>query len=202
MRKTKRDEALWHRLEGYSFHEKPLSQSLIDRLQQETGHSLDVCYTVAEEYRRFMYLTGSTGETLSPSPIVDLVWRLHITDELAYFKDFCPRVIGRTIHYTPSELMIEEDPAYERTLDLYAQEFGRAQVQYWPDPDVDAMNISTILMWVIGLVAFALAVMFGSFLFAGFGAFVIGGSTFLKWKHASLPLNTHQSETQEIERSV
>ncbi len=194
MKREKGDRRLWHRLEGYSFHERPLSRSLIDRLQKETGHSLDVCYTLVEEYRRFMYLVGSTGETLSPSPIVDVVWRLHVSDERAYFGDFCSRVIGRTIHHMPSDVPINEDPAYERTLEYYAQEFGRAQVQYWPDPDVGAVTMSTALMWIVGVAAFVLAVIFGSFLFAAFGAFVIGGSLFLKWKFSSLPLENLKPE--------
>ncbi|MFG5383348.1 MULTISPECIES: glycine-rich domain-containing protein [unclassified Yoonia] len=196
MKREKSDRRLWHRLEGYSFHERPLSRSLIDRLGEETGHSVDVCYTLVEEYRRFMYLVGSTGETLAPSPIVDLVWRLHISDERAYFEDFCPRVIGRTIHHIPDAPPVEEDPAYERTLEYYAQEFGRPQVQYWPDPDVGAVTMSTALMWIVGVAAFALAVIFGSFLFAAFGAFVISGSAFLKWKFSSLPLHNLNPETE------
>uniref|UniRef100_A0AAN0NKN0 Uncharacterized protein n=1 Tax=Yoonia rhodophyticola TaxID=3137370 RepID=A0AAN0NKN0_9RHOB len=83
---------------------------------------------------------------------------------------------------------VEEDPAYERTLEYYALAFGRAQVQYWPDPDVGAVNLSSFLMWSVGVTAFALAVLIGSFLFAAFGAFVITGSMFLKWKFSSLPL--------------
>ena len=116
MKRTKRDRRLWHRLEGYSFHERPLTRSLVDRLEEETGHSIDVCYTLVEEYRRYMYLVGSTGETLAPSPIVDLVWQLHIQDERAYFEDFCPRIIGRTIYHIPVPDRVDEDPAYERTL--------------------------------------------------------------------------------------
>ncbi|PUB18821.1 hypothetical protein [Yoonia sediminilitoris] len=196
MRREKRDRRLWHRLEGYSFHERPLTRSLIDRLHEESGHSIDVCYTLVEEYRRFMYLVGCTGETLAPSPIVALVWRLHISDEKAYFQDFCPRVIGRTIHYAADPLPIGEDPAYERTLEFYAREFGRAQVQYWPDPDVGAVNLSSFLMWSVGLTAFALALLIGSIIFAAFGAFVITGSMFLRWKFSSLPLQNLHPETE------
>ena len=188
MKREKRDRRLWHRLEGYSFHERPLTRSLVDRLHDETGHSIDVCYTLVEEYRRFIYLVASTGEILAPSPIVDLVWRLHASDEKAYYEDFCPRIMGRVIHHTPTDMPFDEDPAYERTLDFYAIEFGRAQVQYWPDPDMGALTMSTSLMWIVGIAAFALAVLLGSFVFAAFGIFVIGGSLFLRWRFSSLPL--------------
>lgn len=188
MSSSKTDRNLWHRLEGYSFHERPLTRSLVTRLEEATGHSTDVCYTLVEEYRRYMYLVGSTGETLSPSPIVDLVWRIHIDDKRAYYDDFCPRIIGRTIHHTPDLPAFQDDPAYLRTLDYYTEEFGRPQVQYWPDPDVASVRMSGALFWVIGLTAIVLAIFLSSFVFAVFGAFVIMTTLFLRWKFSSLPL--------------
>lgn len=194
MMREKSDRRLWHRLEGYSFHERPLKRSLVDRLGEETGHSVDVCYTLIEEYRRFMYLVGSSAYDLRPSPIVDLVWRLHVEDRDAYFGDFCPRVIGRTIHHGSDATPLNEDPAYERTLAFYAEEFGRPQVQYWPDPDTATVSLSTGIMWTVGVAAFALAVIFSSILFATFGAFVICASMFLRWKYTSLPLRIQNTE--------
>ncbi|MDO6590272.1 MULTISPECIES: hypothetical protein [Rhodobacterales] len=194
MNREKRDRKLWHRLEGYSFHERPLTRSLIEQLRDATSYDVDVCYTVVEEYRRFMYLIGSTGEDLTPSPIVDQVWQLHIADEKAYFRDFCPRIIGRTIHRPEDLPPFADDPAYERTLDYYAQEFGRAQVQYWPDPDDRMMRFSQFLMWVIGFAAFAMAMIFSSYVFAFFGAMVISISGFLQWKYSSLPVQLPTSK--------
>ena len=191
MQTTKTDRRLWHRLEGYSFHERPLTRSLVDRLEEETGHPTDVCYTLVEEYRRFMYLVGSTGETLAPSPIVDVVWRMHAEDEKAYLEDFCPRVIGRTIHYAADDAEAPyflDNPAYARTLDFYAQEFGLAQVQYWPDPIDPLAGMSSFLLWIIGLAAIGLAVVTSSALFAIFGGLVILTQVFMRWKFAPLPL--------------
>jgi len=192
LKRTKTDRRLWHRLEGYSFHERPLSRSLVDRLEEETGHSIDVCYTLVEEYRRFMYLVGSTGDELAPSPIVDLVWQMHVSDHKAYFEDFCPRVIGRTVHRPdgdqPQLLGFQDDPAYGRTLDYYAQEFGRPQVQYWPDPDQSVVRMSNIVFWSIGGVAIGLAITLDSMLFGLFGVLVIMLTLFLRWKFSSLPL--------------
>ncbi len=193
MTPTKSDRRLWHRLEGYSFHERPLARSLVDRLVEETGHSVDVCYTLVEEYRRFMYLAGSSAENLSPSPIVDLVWRMHTEDERAYFEDFCPRILGRTIYRPDAEegpLSLQDDPDYIRTLEYYAQEFGRPQVQYWPDPDFALERLSLFVFWMIALAAFLMAALFGSILFAGFGLAVVLTILFLRWKLSSLPLRS------------
>ena len=194
MKRTKTDRQLWHRLEGYSFHERPLSRSLVERLEEETGHATDVCYTLVEEYRRYMYLVGSTGETLAPSPIVDVVWRLHIDDKKAYYEDFCPRIIGRTIHHLADLPPFQDDPAYSLTLDCYAQEFGRPQVQFWPDPDFSSVRMSGALFRIIGIAAFGLAFFFGSVLFAVFGTLVIITTLFLKWKFSSLPLRNLNPE--------
>jgi hypothetical protein len=183
---------LWHRLEGYSFHERPLTRSLVDRLGEETGHPVDVCYTLVEEYRRFMYLMGSTGEDLSPSPIVDVVWRLHASDKRAYNDDFCPRIIGRSIHRPELDFLdldaFQNDPAYERTLDYYADEFGPAQVQFWPDPDLASVRMSRALFAGIGFFAVVLAVVLQSMVFAVFSVIVIAMTVFLRWKFSSLPL--------------
>ena len=196
MKRTKRDRRLWHRLEGYSFHERPLTRSLVETLEEVTGHSTDVCYTLVEEYRRYMYLVGSTGDTLAPSPIVDIVWRQHVKDKRAYYEDFCPRIIGRTIHYNPAAGPFDEDPAYERTVAYYTQEFGRPQVQYWPDPDESAVTFSTAMMWIVGLAACALSFLLGSVLFAAFGDVVIAGGLFLHWKFSSLPLHNPKIEAE------
>lgn len=195
LKRVKSDRSLWHRLEGYSFHERPLSRSLVECLADETGHPVDVCFTLVEEYRRFMYLVGSTGDLLAPSPIVDVVWRLHAQDTRAYLEDFCPRVIGRTIHRPDGDRSgglhdFQDDPAYGRTLDYYAQEFGHPQVQYWPDPDLASVHMSNVLFWLIGLAAVALAMVLQSTVFAVFGALVIVISLFLRWKFSSLPLRT------------
>ncbi len=192
MKPTKKDRSLWHRLEGYSFHEYPLTRSLVDRLGEETGHSVDVCYILVEEYRRYMYLVGSTGETLAPSPIVDLVWQMHLEDHKAYFDDFCPRIIGRTIHHPGDFPSYEDDPAYSRTLDYYAEEFGRAQVQFWPDPDFATVRMSSILFWISGILAIMLSLLFSSMFFAVIGALLFLTTLFLKWKFSSLPLRAER----------
>lgn len=199
MNREKRDRRLWHRMEGYSFHERPLTRSLIDVLSDETGHSKEICYTLVEEYRRFMYLQSSTDDTLSPSPIVHLVWQLHMRDRKAYFDDFCPRIIGRTLLPADHLPPLQDDPAYERALDDYAQEFGLAKVQYWPDPDVAVVRASNAIMWMVGLAAFAFALFFSSFLFAVLGMLVVCSIGFMQWKFSSLPLYapTHAQLQQE-----
>ena len=193
MHRDHNDRRLWQRLEGYSFHEKPLSRSLIERLQEETGHSVDVCYTVVEEYRRFMFLNGIAGDVLVPSPIVDMVWRLHANDKNAYERDFCMRIFGRMIPYGAEDVSVNEQASYERTLEAYAREFGRPQVQYWPDPVIGKATVSSAVMWIVGIAAFAAALLTGSFAFVAFGLVVIVGNIFLNWKFTPLPLQKHNS---------
>ena len=117
---------------------------------------------------------------------------MQVEDERAFFEDFCARVIGRTI-YRPeqdgaADPTFPDDPDYVRTLEYYAQEFGRAQVQYWPDPDLSVVRLSQALFWGIGMAAFGLAISLQSVSFALFGLAVILMTFFLRWKFSSLPL--------------
>ncbi len=200
MYRTKIDRNMWHRLEGYSFHERPLVRSIVDKLAEETGHSTDVCYILVEEYRRFMYLMGISKEPLSASPIVSLVWRLHAEDENAYYNDFCRRIIGRRIPYQQGTNDVRNDSSYERALKLYAQEFGPADVQFWPDP-VFAMY-TVAFGCALGLASFILAFIFWSIPLVIFGVLGVVGGFFFKWKFSSLPLHNDDREERVVERPV
>lgn len=197
MNRKKRDPQLWQRLESYNFHDLPLTRPLVDRLEDETGHPEEVCYTLVEEYRRFMYLVASTDEPLSPSPIINMVWHMHLDDRKAYLEDFCPKTLGRTILPSDNLPPLQDDPAYDRTLDDYVQEFGLAKVQYWPDPDVSIVRVSNVIMSIVGVAAFALAMVFASVLFAVFGVLVIAILVLMHWQFASLPLHNPRPEARE-----
>ncbi|MFN7741158.1 MAG: glycine-rich domain-containing protein [Cyanobacteriota bacterium] len=54
------------------------------------------------EYRRFLFLAMQAGHPVSPSRPVDLAWHQHLLDTRSYWQEFCPRVLGRPLHHTPS----------------------------------------------------------------------------------------------------
>ena len=128
-----KDKDLWERLRAYDF---PLSGgrgSLRDHLAQKTKLGSSKAPHVIEEYRRFLYLAATSGEVLAPSPLIDRVWDTHIEDTRAYLEDFSGKVMGRVIHHSPGRTKAADDPAYRRTLELYAREFEEEPfARVWP----------------------------------------------------------------------
>ena len=81
-------------------------------------------------YKRFLMLAaGHPGLRLVPVGDVDEFWHQHILDTQAYMAD-CEHALGYFLHHWPySGLLGPEDAAvqqsnYEKTRDLYRQEFG------------------------------------------------------------------------------
>ena len=97
------------------------------RLQREQGWSRARTARAIAEYRRFIELAMVAGHPVSPSPTVDAVWHLHLTDTRRYWDDFCPNVLGRLLHHDPSRGGVAErarhDDQYRRTLAAYARVF-------------------------------------------------------------------------------
>ena len=107
------------------------------RLQREQGWSRARTARAIAEYRRFIELAMVAGHPVSPSPTVDAVWHLHLTDTRRYWDDFCPNVLGRLLHHDPSRGGVAErarhDDQYRRTLAAYARVFDVVPPEdIWP----------------------------------------------------------------------
>jgi hypothetical protein len=128
-----KDRALWDRLQAYAF---PLDQNgrrLDTVLASEERIDLKRIPAAIEEYRRFLYLAATSGETVAPSPFVDRLWHRHLSETQAYTEDLCGRIIGRVIHHRTGRPYAADDPAYARTLEHYQSEFERRpDRRIWP----------------------------------------------------------------------
>ena len=131
------NHALWQ-----SMHTLPLGHttaSFSARLAQENNWNTEFTGRAIEEYRRFLFLCGVSGEHLTPSETVDEVWHLHLLYTKSYWKDFCGTVLGRELHHHPggdseSEKQILKNQ-YEQPLLLYRTWFGEeAPTDIWPRP--------------------------------------------------------------------
>jgi hypothetical protein len=131
-----RDSGLWQRLQDYGF---PLSDgrgTLEEHLIAKAKFGAVKAARAIEEYRRFLYLAATAGEPVAPSQLVDRVWHAHIIDTRAYVDDFATKVTGRIIHHRPGRPDAADDPAYQRTLHLYEEEFGEMPFRkVWPSAD-------------------------------------------------------------------
>src|SRR3569832_164558 len=133
--------ALQSRIQAYDFHKPDEPRSFAARVRQECGWSLKKAERAIAEYRRFLILAGACGHPVSPSPLVDQVWHLHLTDTRRYWGEFCPEVLGRPFHHEPSRGGCDEHLRlklqYQMTLSAYARLFGEAPpADFWPeDPE-------------------------------------------------------------------
>lgn len=125
---------LRQRIEAYSFDAPDATYPFAAKLADEQAWPLDFAQRAIAEYRRFAFLAVAAGHPVSPSPIVDEVWHCHLLYTYTYWKEFCPKVLGRDLHHHPS---IGGDDAaryrkqYEQTLASYEHWFSEM-----PPPDL------------------------------------------------------------------
>ncbi|ULH17809.1 hypothetical protein MF271_19610 (plasmid) [Deinococcus sp. KNUC1210] len=114
-----------------------LPAGLAPRLAREQGWSPVFTEEVIAEYRRFLILATTSGQSVTPSRTVDHVWHAHLEYTHAYWDTLCQGLLGEPLHHTPGE---PGDEAHYRqqyldTLDLYQETFGEAApLTCWPDP--------------------------------------------------------------------
>lgn len=119
-------------------------ETLVETAMHSGRFSNAQAVMLVEEYRRFLYLAATQGEVVAPSPLIDEVWHHHIQDTQAYVENFCPRVFGRLLHHRPGRPSAKHDPAYGRTLELYARKFHEEpNPLVWPS--LERMRLASVL---------------------------------------------------------
>ncbi len=129
-----KNPTLWQRLLAFDF---PLSRPpwrLAERAASKIGLGRERAGRVIAEYRCFLYLAATADEPVAPSPMIDKVWQLHLEDRAAYVDELSRDVIGCLIDRDPRGPPPVRDPAYQRTLALYREEFREVPFKaIWPD---------------------------------------------------------------------
>lgn len=115
---------------------------LIQRLVRNvSGLSTKAASRQVSEYLRFLELKASHEDwhasKLSPSPLIDRVWHLHVLDT-ANYEDNCVRACGYNIHHNPDgPFDSDRGERYRRTLVAYKTTFGvEAPIDIWPADEV------------------------------------------------------------------
>jgi hypothetical protein len=99
---TDHQQELYFRLQRYCFDAPESTIAFAAKLACEQGWSAAKSERVLGEYRRFLFLAMEAGHPVSPSRAVDLAWHQHLLDTRSYWQEFCPGVMGRPLHHTPS----------------------------------------------------------------------------------------------------
>ena len=132
------------------------------RLANENYWTRDFTKKAIVEYKKFMYLAGTSDFMVSPSEIVDVVWHQHLIFTNSY-TEFC-NILGKNIQHVPSTHNKEDHEKFrqakERTKKLYNETFGEQPPEIWDYSDMyeslhlpkAKWKIRTFL--VIGILAF------------------------------------------------
>jgi len=113
----------------------------VPKLLKEESQSFphaSVAWSAIVEYKRFLLLKRKFPDLeISPSPLVDKIWHMHILDTRQYMKD-CDYIFGSYVHHNPSFEADEEEQLvmadrYSKTLEAYRLIFRiNAPENIWP----------------------------------------------------------------------
>ena len=154
------DSALWQRISRFSFDEPDAAFRFSERLARENGWTESFAARAIAEYRRFAYLCCVSADAMTPPVAVDEVWHLHLVYTRNYWQRFCGDALGRPLHHGPTKGGGAERTKfrdwYDRTLALYAREFGvEPPSDLWPpsavrfDPARQPRKVDPAQVWVI-----------------------------------------------------
>lgn len=106
----------------------PIKVKLMDKDEGE-GWSREEVDLVETQYRRFLLLTATTAQTVSPTREIDLFWHAHILDTMKYHAD-CEALFGRYLHHFPyfgmrgAQDAEDLHAAFEETRRLWEARYG------------------------------------------------------------------------------
>lgn len=149
---------LRQRIEAYTLDAPDSTYPFSAKLADEQAWPADFTQRAIAEYRRFVFLAIAAGHPVSPSPIVDAVWHVHLLYTKAYWQEFCPNVLGRDLHHSPSTGSGDADryrAQYLQTLASYEHWFGETPPSdIWPREEtaVSASPLAVVdtrLHWII-----------------------------------------------------
>jgi hypothetical protein len=129
-----KEQKLWEAIHEFELDDDEARFAFSDRLAKENGWSKWFALRAIEEYKKFMFLICTTGQSLSPSEEVDQVWHLHLLYTRSYWKDFCGKILKREVHHGPTRGGPDED---EKFFDWYAQTLKQYHLAFECAPPTD-----------------------------------------------------------------
>ncbi len=152
--------ALYEKIQAFSLDAIDAVYPLSGRLVRQNRWSLVYTQRTIEEYKKFVLLAMIADHPVTPSEQVDQVWHLHLIYSYSYWEEFCPKVLGRSLHHGPTKGGAQEElkyrDRYRKTLEAYERTFGyAAPSDIWPmsdrrfgiDTQVERVNVKQ--NWVI-----------------------------------------------------
>jgi uncharacterized protein (TIGR04222 family) len=153
-------QALWERILEHRFDDPAARLTFTARLARENGWPIGRAVRVVDEYRRFVFLAMTAGQSITPSEDVDQAWHLHLAYTHDYWETFCGNVLRSPLHHGPTRGGNAEaaryDLQYRRTLLAYTAVFdGPPPADIWPSSerrfgaDLDWRRVNVASNWVV-----------------------------------------------------
>ncbi|WP_153770318.1 hypothetical protein [Labrenzia sp. CE80] len=134
-----KDNELWERIASCHPDDVEASFPFSSRLARENGWPLEFADHVIGEYLKFAYLSRLDAGSVTPSDEVDQAWHLHLTYTQHYWGPF-KDALGAPLHHMPTKGGGNQaayfHATYEKTLNLYRQEFGEPPADIWPPASI------------------------------------------------------------------
>ncbi|WP_156803705.1 hypothetical protein [Lyngbya sp. PCC 8106] len=153
-------QELYQRLQAFSLDEPNAKYSFSKRLARENGWTVEYTQQAIAEYKKFAFLAVVAEHPVTPSEQVDQVWHLHLAYTRSYWDEFCPNILQKPLHHSPTQGGSSEDNKfnhwYNKTLEEYTTFFGEfPPVEIWPpaeirfNHDIQVQRVNTEDYWII-----------------------------------------------------
>jgi len=100
----------------------------VRRLSRENRWSESFARETVAEYAKFLFIAREGGHPISPSPIIDKVWHLHLCHTETYWQALCRDILQMDLHHAPHTGDPWDSANFARwsnqTLDSYRHFFG------------------------------------------------------------------------------
>jgi len=133
---------LYQRIQAFSIDDPDAAYPFRKKLASENGWSESFTQQAIQEYKKFVFLAVACEHEVSPSDVIDRVWHLHLIYTESYWGEFCPNVLGISLHHNPSKGGLSEQEKYSglfyETLESYQAFFGEIPPpDFWQDPHIE-----------------------------------------------------------------
>lgn len=165
------------------------SSQFTARLARENRWSSAFAEAVVDEYAKFLFIAREGGHPVSPSPMIDKAWHLHLLYTREYWSDFCPNILGFNLEHSPHTGNPSDSEKFDewtiQTLNSYRKFFGTPNriwrpLSYSTDQGFQAMAFFVGAAGIVVFAAVALLHLPGFLCLIAIILIVMGMAMFLK----------------------
>jgi hypothetical protein len=133
--------AIYERIQNFSLDDIDVRFPFSQKLAKENNWTDEYTQRVIDEYKKFVFLAVVTDHTVTPSEQVDQVWHLHLIYTRSYWEEFCPNILQKPLHHSPTKGGQEQEYKYRN---FYNQTLASYEHFFQQQPPSDIWSNSHI----------------------------------------------------------